>query len=88
MEQNERITTLYLVRHGTTDWNRELRYQGQTDNPLDFVLDAQVEAHSLQSTRLEVERGDCRKTAAFQTDYHILLGYVVGQVHIDPLDIG
>ena len=27
-------TTLVLVRHGETDWNRERRYQGHADQPL------------------------------------------------------
>ena len=34
-EKAGRPTTVYLVRHGTTDWNKELRYQGRADNPLD-----------------------------------------------------
>ena len=28
-------TTVFLVRHGTTDWNKAMRYQGRADNPLD-----------------------------------------------------
>lgn len=28
------MTTIHLVRHGETDWNRELRWQGHHDTPL------------------------------------------------------
>ena len=28
------MTTIHLVRHGETDWNRELRWQGHSDVPL------------------------------------------------------
>ena len=33
--------TIYLVRHGTTEWNKDLRYQGRADNPLDEIGERQ-----------------------------------------------
>jgi broad specificity phosphatase PhoE len=38
------VTRLIVVRHGRTAWNREERFRGRTDVPLDPVGKAQAEA--------------------------------------------
>jgi broad specificity phosphatase PhoE len=45
------VTTLLLVRHGETDWNRDARWQGHSDTPLN-------DAGREQARRLAAELGD------------------------------
>jgi len=44
------MTKIYLVRHGQTDWNKELVFRGRKDIPLNEVgnMEAQSIAHVLK----------------------------------------
>lgn len=46
---------IYLVRHGETNWNTELRYQGQRDIPLneEGLRQAMCIAHNLDAEKIE-----------------------------------
>jgi broad specificity phosphatase PhoE len=49
------LTELVLVRHGETDWNRERRFQGHADQPLNDTgrEQARVLARTLSSERID-----------------------------------
>lgn len=49
------MTTLLFIRHGETDWNRQGRFQGQIDVPLNGTGQAQAER---LAARLAAERYD------------------------------
>jgi broad specificity phosphatase PhoE len=49
--------TLYLVRHGETDWNAERRYQGQIDIPINEKGHAQARRNGRELRGLLETRG-------------------------------
>ncbi len=57
------MTELLFIRHGETDWNRQQRFQGQIDVPLNATGRAQAE---LLATRLAAERYDAFFTSDLQ----------------------
>jgi broad specificity phosphatase PhoE len=78
------MTQLILARHGETDWNREGRYQGQADPPLNAAGQSQAEilAERLAGQPLEAAYSSNLRRA-LQTARAV--ARVTGvRLHIDP----
>lgn len=56
-----KLKNIYLIRHGETDWNRDKRFQGQTDVPLNATGKAQAAELVPLMAQLKVD-------AAFSSD--------------------
>jgi probable phosphoglycerate mutase len=80
-----RMTELILIRHGETDWNRELRFQGQVDVPLNATGHEQARrlAERLGAERLAVDHLVCSDLIRTRQTAQPVLGALLPQLHID-----
>jgi probable phosphoglycerate mutase len=64
-------TTLLVIRHGETEWNRDLRFQGHGDSPLTETGRLQAQALARRLTGAPIDRlissdlGRARETAGY-----------------------
>ena len=81
------MTELILIRHGETDWNRELRFQGQVDVPLNATGHEQARrlAERLGAERLAVDHLVCSDLIRTRQTAQPVLGTLLPQLHIDKV---
>ena len=81
------MTELILIRHGETDWNRELRFQGHVDVPLNATGHEQARrlAERLASERPVVHHLICSDLIRTQQTATPSLQVLFPQARIDTL---
>ncbi len=73
-----KLKNIYLIRHGETDWNRDKRFQGQTDVALNSTGKAQAAELIALMTQLKIE-------AAFASD--LSRAYETAQIALSEVRI-
>ncbi|MFN7154123.1 MAG: histidine phosphatase family protein [Acidovorax sp.] len=81
------MTELILIRHGETDWNRELRFQGHVDVPLNATGHEQARrlADRLAAEKLVVDHLVCSDLIRTQQTATPSLQVLFPQLHIHTL---
>jgi probable phosphoglycerate mutase len=86
------VTTLLIARHGETEWNREERYQGHADPPLNETGRAQARklAEELDGEPIDaVYSSDLRRASETADIVGARLGLPVGQEPgLREIDVG
>lgn len=85
------MTTFLLARHGETDWNREERYQGHADPPLNETGRAQAEelASTLTEPIQAIYSSDLRRASETAEIVAARLGLAVEQnPGLREIDVG
>jgi probable phosphoglycerate mutase len=77
------MTELIVIRHGETDWNRQQRFQGQIDVPLNATGRAQAER---LARRLSTESFDVVVASDLQRAHATATAAAGGRaIEVDPL---
>jgi 2,3-bisphosphoglycerate-dependent phosphoglycerate mutase len=73
------VTTIYLARHGETDWNAQERWQGHTDTPLN-------ERGRTQARELAARLADIPFAAVYSSD--LRRARETAEIVVDGRDLG
>ena len=83
--------TLYVIRHGETDWNAERRYQGQADIPLNDTGRAQAKRNGetlatlhLDPSRLDFVASPLDRARETMHIVRAALGLPLSDYRVDP----
>ncbi|NMM80009.1 phosphoglycerate kinase [Acidovorax sp. SRB_14] len=81
------MTELILIRHGETDWNRELRFQGQVDVPLNATGHAQAQRLAQRLAREGVRADHLVSSDLLRTQQTAqpVLGALLPQLRLEAL---